>query len=129
MKHGTLKFIILSFFFFLSFANLHASPIEGKGVNIQILDKITSEISNIFIKVNNDYKHETLKIEIHACYKRPPEEVPEDFVLLRIFDVDSNNNSNKIFQGWMISSSPSATPLEHPIYDLWIKDCKISIDS
>ena len=28
----------------------------------------------------------------------------------------------------MISSSPAATPLEHPIYDLWLNDCKIEID-
>ena len=28
----------------------------------------------------------------------------------------------------MISSSPAATPLEHPIYDLWLKDCKIKTD-
>ena len=123
MRHGSLRIIIFSLFFFLNFANLYASPIEGKGVNLQILDKITSEISNIFIKVNDYYQHETLKIEIHACYKRPPEEVPEDFVLLRIFDIDNNYNSNKIFQGWMISSSPSASPLDHPIYDLWVEDC------
>ena len=125
MKRGSHKIIILLLFFILNFTNLHALPIEGKGVDIQILDKITSKISNIYIKVNDNYNHETLKIEIHACYKRPPEEVPEDFVLLRIFDIDNKKNSNKIFQGWMISSSPSTSPLEHPIYDLWIKDCKI----
>ena len=39
--------------------------------------------------------------------------------------VTIENSENKIFQGWMISSSPSASPFEHPIYDIWLKDCNI----
>ena len=38
------------------------------------------------------------------------------------------NNKKNIYQGWMISSSPATTPLEHPIYDLWIKSCNKKID-
>ena len=48
----------------------------------------------------------------------------ENFVLIKIFD-NIENSENKIFQGWMISSSPSASPFEHPIYDIWLKDCNI----
>ena len=40
-----------------------------------------------------------------------------------------DNEFEQVFKGWMISSSPSVTPFEHPIYDLWIKDCKIDTDS
>ena len=47
---------------------------------------------------------------------------------MRINDKISNENLKKVFQGWMISSSPSVTPFEHPIYDIWVKDCKIDID-
>ena len=36
-----------------------------------------------------------------------------------------NNEKEFIYQGWMISSSPSTTPLEHPIYDVWLQDCLI----
>ena len=28
-----------------------------------------------------------------------------------------------IYKGWMISSLPDVTPLEHPIYDLWLLGC------
>ena len=71
----------------------------------------------------------SLTIEILDCKKRPPEEIPEDFVLLRIFDKNSENNNIKIFQGWMLSSSPAIAPLEHPTYDVWVKSCNIEIDS
>ena len=54
--------------------------------------------------------------------------MPEDYALLRIYDYLDKTDNKLIYQGWMISSSPSSTPLEHPIYDLWIKDCKIDKD-
>ncbi len=124
MRDGILKLLII-IFLFLS-PNIFAEPIEGYAVNLQILDKITSQIKTIEINVNDTYNFGTLKIEIYACYKRPPEEIPEDFILLKIFDTLQDNNLEKAYQGWMISSSPATTPFEHPIYDVWMKECKIN---
>ena len=124
MKHGRLKLLfilVFSLFSFCSFAEL----IEGKYVKIQILDKITANIKNLDIPLNHTQQHGSLKIEIYMCYKQPPEEIPEDYVLLKIFDT-LNDENRKIYQGWMISSSPSATPFEHPIYDVWLKECVIN---
>ena len=129
MRHGNHKLLFsIILFFFYSFG-LYGNSIEGNSVKLQILDKITAQIKTIEINVNDTYEYSTLKIEIYACYKRPPEEIPEDFVLLRIFDTLEKKYSDKVFQGWMISSSPSATPFEHPIYDVWVKECKINKDS
>ena len=124
MRDGILKLLII-IFLFLS-PNVFAEPIEGYAVNLQILDKITSQIKTIEINVNDTYNFGTLKIEIYACYQRPPEEIPEDFILLKIFDTLQDNNLERIYQGWMISSSPATTPFEHPIYDVWVKECKIN---
>jgi len=30
----------------------------------------------------------------------------------------------RIFTGWMYASSPGLHAVEHPIYDIWITDCK-----
>ena len=35
----------------------------------------------------------------------------------------TQGENNLIYKGWMISSSPDVTPLEHPIYDLWLLGC------
>ena len=124
MRDGIHKLFIITFLFLSP--NVFAEPIEGYAVNLQILDKITSQIKTIEINVNDTYNFGTLKIEIYACYKRPPEEIPEDFILLKIFDTLQANNLVKIYQGWMISSSPATTPFEHPIYDVWVKECIIN---
>ena len=129
MRHGNHRLLFsIIFSIFYSFG-LYGDSIEGHSVKLQILDKITAQIETIEINVNDAYEYGSLRIEIYACYKRPPEEIPEDFVLLKIFDILKKNYSDKVFQGWMISSSPSATPFEHPIYDVWINECKISKDS
>ncbi len=30
----------------------------------------------------------------------------------------------RIFTGWMFVASPGLNAVEHPIYDVWLKDCK-----
>ena len=125
----TIKFFILTIFLiFFNLKYLYSQPINGKLVSLQILDKVTSRLENIEVKVGEYIIFDSLQIEIIMCKKRPPEEIPENFVLMRINDKISNENLKKVFQGWMISSSPSVTPFEHPIYDIWVKDCKIDID-
>ena len=130
MNPGSLKslLIFLLFIFISPSSILHSEPLEGVLVEIQILDKITARVQTLEIKVNDANSFESLNIEIFACYKNPPEEIPEDFVLLRIYDNLSEVENKLIYQGWMISSSPAVTPLEHPIYDLWLKNCKVDID-
>ena len=123
------KIFFILLFTFLIFNSSYSESLKGNAVEIQILDKITSRLENIEILVGKSIRFGSLQIEIFQCIKRPPEEVPEDFVLMRINDSISSNKFERVFQGWMISSSPAVTPFEHPTYDVWIKDCKIDIDS
>tara|TARA_X000000368_G_C22521393_1_gene489352 strand:+ start:67 stop:444 length:378 start_codon:yes stop_codon:yes gene_type:complete len=125
MNLGNLKLIIITIFIYSLFSySLQSEPIEGNLVEIHILDKISAKVTNLKIQVNSSLNFESLNIKIYACYTTPPDEIPEDFVLLKIYDKMEKNNNQLIYQGWMISSSPAATPLEHPIYDLWLQDCK-----
>ena len=52
----------------------------------------------------------------------PPTEIPEYYVLIDVYETINNEKTN-IYKVWMISSSPDVTPLENPIYDLWLVDC------
>ena len=36
---------------------------------------------------------------------------------------NSNNDEVFVFNGWMFSSSPSITPFDHPVYDIWLVNC------
>jgi len=127
MIPGVHKLLYISIFFILSFS-IQAAPIKGSGVEIQILNKISAKVTSINITVGNSIFFDSLNIQIFSCYKNPPEEIPEDFVLLEIYDDVNLNKKKLVYKGWMISSSPATTPFEHPIYDLWIRSCNIEMD-
>ena len=116
---GHLIRIIL--FLFLP-SSLSADTVEKKYASLKLLNKTTNKVSQKDILVNTQITWETLNIEVLYCASTPPTEIPEDFVLIDIFDTINEENIN-IYRGWMISSSPEVTPLENPIYDLWLVDC------
>ena len=103
---------------------LVAEPITGTFAKLNLLDKTTNKVTQKIINVNSIIDWDSLNIQIYACYSTSPGEIPEDYVLLEIKDTLSKKKEY-IYRGWMISSSPDVTPLEHPIYDLWLIDCMV----
>ena len=90
--------------------------------NFKLLDKISNILTEKTIAVNNSDSIETLNIKVYSCFTESPDEIPEDYVLIDVKD-NFQDEDKSIYKGWMISSSPDVTPLEHPIYDLWLLGC------
>lgn len=91
---------------------------------LQGLDKVTAQISRIEAPVGQFVRFGTLEIVARTCDKRPPEETPESAAFLDIADVKPDEPAETIFQGWMFASSPALNSMEHPVYDVWVLDCK-----
>ena len=96
--------------------------IEKKYASFKLLNNKTNKVSNKEILVNTKIEWGTLNIEVLYCASNPPNQIPEDFVLIDVYDKINEKNIN-IYKGWMISSSPDVTPIENPIYDLWLVGC------
>ena len=121
-KNINLGLLIRVTFFFLLPLSVSAETIEKKYASFKLLNKTTNKVSTKDILVSSKISWETLNIEVLYCGSTPPTEIPEDYVLIDVYDTINNENIN-IYKGWMISSSPDVTPLENPIYDLWLVDC------
>ena len=121
-KNINLGLLIRITFFFLLPLTVSAETIEKKYASFKLLNKTTNKVSTKDILVSSKISWETLNIEVLYCGSTPPTEIPEDYVLIDVYDTINNENTN-IYKGWMISSSPDVTPLENPIYDLWLVDC------
>ncbi len=119
MNLGLPKFIFLVLFFC---NKLLANPVEMQYANFKLLDKISNELIEKIIPVNGSGMIGTLNIEVYSCLKEPPDEIPEDYVLIDVYDT-FNDDQKSIFRGWMISSSSDIVSLEHPIYDLMLLGC------
>jgi len=127
-KLGKIKFnlIILILFFFkiLTFNLCNADDLEGKFTNIKILDKISSK--NTLIKLTNgkEKKYKDLSIKSMKCKNSEFDDNPEIIAYIQVSDLTKKNNDNVfVFNGWMFSSSPSVTPFDHPVYDIWLVSC------
>ena len=121
-KNINLGLLIRVTFFFLLPLTVSAETIEKKYASFKLLNKTTNKVSTKDILVSSKISWETLNIEVLYCGSTPPTEIPEDYVLIDVYDTINNEKIN-IYKGWMISSSPDVTPLENPIYDLWLVDC------
>lgn len=91
---------------------------------LRVLDKVTGRVSTIDAPMRTPVFFGTLEITPHACYKTPPEEPPESAAFLEIAEVKAGEPRQLRFTGWMFASSPALSALQHPVYDVWVLDCK-----
>ncbi|MEQ9198993.1 MAG: DUF2155 domain-containing protein [Rhodospirillales bacterium] len=90
---------------------------------LQTLDKVTGRISTLRVPVGDAAGFGTLTIVPRACRKRPPEESPESAGFLEIDDAPPAGQPRRVFTGWMFASSPAVSAMEHPVFDVWVRDC------
>ena len=117
---------IIGFFGFL-FLLLTSPGVQADPFNtavLQGLDKVTARVSTIEVPLGDTAKFGALEIIVRACDKRPPEETPESAAFLDVWEVRPGEPAVSIFRGWMFASSPALSALEHPVYDVWVLDCK-----
>jgi len=122
-KFNFYLFIFLIYFFLinLSFAKDNS---EGTFIDLKILDKISSK--NTLIKLRNGelITFKDLSIKSLKCKNSEFDDDPEITAYIQVKDLkDENNNEVFVFNGWMFSSSPSITPFDHPVYDVWLIKC------
>ena len=124
---GNNKFVlylfILVYFFFInhSFAKDNT---EGFFTDLKILDKISSKNTLVKLKNGELTTFKDLSIKSLKCKNSGFDDNPEITAYIQVKDLtNENNNEVFVFNGWMFSSSPSITPFDHPVYDVWLVKC------
>ena len=99
--------------------------LDGRVATMQALDKITARISTLSAPVGVARQFGTLEVTVQRCAFHPPEETPENtaFVVIRDLGYDQSVAPAEVFSGWMFSSSPAISALEHPVYDITLLAC------
>ena len=124
IKPGKVNLITIIFCIILLSTSSFASELEGEFTSIKVLDKISSK--NILVKLANgdETKHKDLIIKSLKCSNSEFDDNPEITAYIQVRDItNKDKNDVFVFNGWMFSSSPSITPFDHPVYDIWLVDC------
>ena len=105
-----------------------AEPPSQKIVNKQAvfagLDKITGRIIKFDVDIGETVQFGALRVKPDACYTRPSTEAANTDAFVEVDEITLQNEVKRIFSGWMIAASPGLHGVEHPIYDIWLTDCK-----
>src|SRR6516165_9116079 len=101
-----------------------AQKIVNKKASFSGLDKITGRIINFDEDIGETVQFGALRVKTDACYTRPATEAANTDAFVEVDEITLQGEVKRIFSGWMFASSPGLHAVEHPIYDIWLTDCK-----
>lgn len=88
------------------------------------LDKITGRIISFEVSMNETVQFGSLQVTPRVCFTRPQTEAPQTDTFTEVDEVQADKAYKRIFAGWMYAASPGLHGVEHPIYDVWLTNCK-----
>ena len=101
-----------------------AQKIVNKKASFAGLDKITGRIINFDEDIGETVQFGALRVKTDACYTRPATEAANTDAFVEVDEITLQGEVKRIFSGWMFASSPGLHAVEHPVYDIWLTDCK-----
>lgn len=112
----------------VSAAPVAATPVPDQMIDrpaakLRGLDKITARTTTFQLARDKSRVMGTISVTVRACKENPPTETPESAAFLEIVEHRPDAPASVVFSGWMFSSSPALSAMEHPIYDVWVLSC------
>ena len=107
------------------------TPMEERVATLGLLNKRNNLTVDVELKPGEETIVDDVMIKLASCERRPPwDPDPETgaFVQVSVRDPGRGEDAQfrRIFSGWLFLNSPSLNVVEHPIYDVWVKDCAMS---
>lgn len=119
-----MKRILLTFSIFLFSSLAHAEKIENDVAVFAALDKVTARISELEVRIGETADFGALKVTPRVCFTRPPTEPPLTSTFVEIAEVKPDKDLAPVFKGWMFAQSPGLSGVQHPVFDVWLTNCK-----
>ena len=106
--------------------NRAATPMAERAATLGVLNKRNGLSRDLVMKPGQAVRLGDLVVRLRACEKTAPWE-PEKWTgaFVQVITRENRVVWRKIFSGWLYKESPSLNIVEHPIYDVWVKACKM----
>ncbi len=105
------------------------TPMEERVATIGLLNKRNNVSQDLEMRPGEQRRVGDVIVRLQACERTAPWEMPKEtgaFVQVLVKERGSEDSFNKVFSGWLFKNSPSLNVVEHPIYDVWVKDCTMA---
>ncbi|TDX63414.1 hypothetical protein EDE12_10752 [Methylosinus sp. sav-2] len=120
-----LRFALSGAAFLVGLGAAAADPIRNPTAIFAGLDKTTGRIINFDVAIDETVQFGSLQVTPRVCNTRPQTEAPQTTSFVEVDEQDTGkNDAKRIFSGWMFAASPGLHGVEHPVYDVWLVDCR-----
>lgn len=108
------------------------TPLEERVATIGLLNKRNNISQDIELKPGETRRIGNATLRLYSCEKTAPwENPPETGAFVQLFVQEQAEDEEapswkRAFSGWLFKNNPSINVVEHPIYDVWVKDCAMS---
>ena len=112
--------------------NSLGTPMAERVAVLGLLNKRNGQTRDIELKPGEAIRFGKVVVRLRACEKTAPwENQPDEgaFVQLHVNERPPGTTEaerwRNVFSGWLFKENPAANVVEHPIYDVWVKACKM----
>ncbi len=102
------------------------TPMAERVVTFAALNKRNGRSETFTAKPGEAVTFDALTIRVRACETTPPTEQRLTGAFLQIDERLRIGNPRRLYSGWMYAESASLHPLEHPLYDVWVRSCAMT---
>jgi hypothetical protein len=105
------------------------TPVEERVATLGLLNKRNNDSQDLVMKSGESRRVGNVIVRLAACERTLPwENPPEVGAFVQVLVEERARTSDplvwrRVFSGWLFKNSPSLNVVEHPIYDVWVKDC------
>ena len=107
----------------------YGTPVKDRVATIGLLNKRNNITQNLTMKSGEARRLGNIIVKLATCERTMPWETPpETGAFVQVYVEERATTSDplawhKVFSGWLFKNSPSLNVVEHPVYDVWVKDC------
>jgi hypothetical protein len=107
----------------------YGTPVKDRVATLGLLNKRNNLVQDLVMKTGESRRVGNAVIRLSTCEKTLPwESPPETGAFVQLFVEERAKSSeplawHQVFSGWLFKNSPSLNVVEHPVYDVWVKDC------
>ncbi len=118
---------LLAFMLCAAIAPAGAAPLNNPVAVFSGLDKITGRIIQFDVLIDETVQFGALQVTPRVCHTRPPTEPAQTTAFVEVDEITLANQIQRVFTGWMFAASPGLHAVEHPVYDVWLVECKMQM--
>lgn len=110
------------------FANVEGvTPMAERTATIGLLNKRNNKTQDLELKPGESQEVGNAIVRLSACERTAPQEFPQETGAFVQLDVQERGDDShtRVFSGWLFKESPSRNVVEHPVYDVWVKECRM----